>query len=299
MRRTHVLSAVAAIGLLAAGGPAHSVARDDLGEHGRGQLAGKLKCVTGVVAVDGTGHVRVDQVRNDRVSDSRRSTDALPATVTAWGLYDAQDAQGSGNGEVLRLDAVTADGAPIRVALDLGKGKVGVESSRFDQSGFAPRLFADGYGFYAYTVSDSGKLQRWALTRFGNDDLRFAEKVNLGSGYADLTSLQSSRSFTHKGVEREYLYATTASGALKQISVPLKKPRKEKARTLKASGYEGVTELSWSTCNGNDEYASLIAISPGTNTATWTTVRSSVSHPRAKLRGPVTGAADWNLSAVY
>lgn len=256
----------------------------------------RLTCVTGVVGVDSTGHVRVDSVRNDRVTESRRSSATLPASVTGWGLYDSQETK---SGQVLRLDAVTVDGTPRRVTLDLTDGKVGVESSRYDQSGFAPRLFADGYGFHAYTVSDAGKLQRWTLTRFGNGDLRFADKVTLGSGYADLTSLQASMFFTHRGVEREYLYATTTGGALQQIAVPVSKPRKEKVRTLRQSGYDGVTELSWSTCNGNDQYASLVAINPATNTATWTTVRNSVTRPRTKLRGPVSGSSDWNLSAVY
>ena len=256
----------------------------------------RLKCVTGVVGVDSTGHVRVDSVRNDRVKESSRSSATLPAAVTAWGLYDTQDTR---RGQILRLDAVTADGTPRRVTLNLREDKVGVDSSRYDQSDFAPRLFADGYGFYAYTVSDSGELERFTLTRFGNGDLRFADQVTVGSGYADLTSLQSSMFFTHKGVEREYLYATTTGGALKQIAVPARKPHKEKVRTLRPSGYEGVTELSWSTCNGNDQYASLVAINPTANTATWTTVRNSVTKPRAKLRGPVRGSTDWNLSAVY
>ena len=255
-----------------------------------------LNCVTGVVGVDSAGHVRVDSVRNDRVQESSRSSATLPATVTAWGLYDTQDTK---RGHILRLDAVTADGTPRRVTLNMREDKVGVDSSRYDQSDFAPRLFADGYGFYAYTVSGSGELERFTLTRFGNGDLRFADKVTVGSGYGDLTSLQSSMFFTHKGVEREYLYATTASGALKQIAVPARKPQKEKVRTLRPSGYEGVTELSWSICNGNDQYASLIAINPTANAATWTTVKNSVSRPRAKLRGPVTGGSDWNLSAVY
>lgn len=257
----------------------------------------RLKCFTGVVGVDGTGHVRADVIRNDKVTTLRRSGEALPFDVTGWGLYDIRDTR---QGEIIRLDAVAADGTPRRVTLDVkGKSKVGVGSSPYDQTGFAPRLFADGFGFYAYTVNDSGKLQRWSLTRFRNGDLRFADKVDVGSGYAGLTALQASTFFTHKGVEREYLYATTVDGALQQIAVPVKKPRKEKVRTLKSSGYAGVTELAWSRCNGNDEYTSLVAIDPTANTATWTTVRNSVTKPRAKLRGPVTGGADWNLSAVY
>ena len=137
------------------------------------------------------------------------------------------------------------------------------------------------------------------MTRFRNGDLRYTDKVTVGGGYADLTSLQSSMSFFYRGLEREYLYATTSTGALKQIAVPLRKPRKEKVRTLKDSGYAGVTELAWSTCNGNDTFASLIAIDPVANTATWTTVRDAITGPRAKLRGPVSGGADWNLVAVY
>ena len=256
-----------------------------------------LECVTSVVGVDSDKQVRVHTVRNDAVISSRRSARALPFRVTAWGLFDSEDTKA---GFIERLDAVTTSGKPRRVTLGFkdGSNRISVKSSRYDQAGFRPRLFADSLGYYAYTVNRAGKLQRWALTRFRNGDLRFAKKVTIGSGYGDLTALQASMWFKHNGSNREYLYATTASGALQQIAVPVKKPTREKRRTLLASGYAGVTELSWSICNEDTTYTSLIAVDPAAEVANWTTVKNSVKNPAATLRGEVTGGR-WDLSAAF
>ena len=81
--------------------------------------------------------------------------------------------------------------------------------------------------------------------------------------------------------------------------MPLKKPQKEKRRTLLATGYAGVTELSWSICNKDPTYTSLVAIDPVAEVATWTTVKDSVTNPTTTLRGPVTGGNHWDLVAAY
>ena len=116
----------------------------------------KLRCLTAVIGVDSSGHVRADQVRNRKVTELRRSSATLPFAATAGGFYDRDHTK---NGQVLRLDAVSADGKPRRVTLTFrGDTRLGVDSSGYDQDGFAPRLFADGFGAQAYTVDSSGDL---------------------------------------------------------------------------------------------------------------------------------------------
>jgi hypothetical protein len=293
MRRTTTLPALAAAVLLSLGAasPADAMPAPRL------SAKAEPSCNTAVVGVDGDKHVRVYTVQNNDVTNAKRSGKALSFRVTAWGFYDSQDTK---PGYIERLNAVTADGTPRRVTLGFkdGSDKISSSSTRYDQDGFEPKLFADGHGYFAYTVNRAGKLQRWALTRYRDGDIRFAQKVTIGGGYGDLRSLQASGTFKHNGSYREYLFATTAAGALQQIAVPLKKPRREKRRALLSTGYAGVTEMSWSYCNGDPTHISLIAVDPTAEVATWTTVRNSVKRPVAKLRGEVTGGDRWDLTAV-
>jgi hypothetical protein len=293
MRRTTTLPALVAAVLMSLGAasPADAMPAPRL------TAKAEPTCQTAVVGVDADKHVRVYTVRNNDVTNSKRSGKALPSRVTAWGFYDSADTK---LGYLERLNAVTANGTPRRVTLGFkdGSDNISISSTKYDQDGFEPRLFADGHGYFAYTVNGAGKLQRWVLTRYRNGDIRFAQKVRIGGGYGDLKALQASGTFKHNGSYREYLYATTAAGALQQIAVPLKKPTREKRRTLLSSGYAGFTELSWSYCNGDATHVSLIAVDPTAETATWTTVKNSVKRPVAKLRGEITGGDRWDLSAV-
>lgn len=300
MRRTTVLSSLAVTAVLTFGSapaaqalPASGI---DSAAAGRSQAA--LTCYTGVVGVDGDKRVYSLSLKNAQVTDTARSRTKLSFRPTAWGFFDSQATKA---GSVLRVNTMTSDGKPRRVTMSFkdGSKKFGLDSSAYDQKGFKASLFADGFTYYAYTVTGSGNLQRWALTRYRNGDIRYAQKVTIGSGYGDLTSLQASQVFKSKGANREYLYATTDTGALEQIAVPLKKPQKAKRRTLLSTGYAGVTELAWSFCNDDPTYTSLVAIDPAAGTATWTTIKDSVTNPTTTLRGAVSGGGDWDLSAAY
>ena len=57
---------------------------------------------------------------------------------------------------------------PAGTIVRLGEPRTSVEvgaTRRYDQTGFSPRLFADGYTYFAYAVK-GGTLKRWTLTRF-------------------------------------------------------------------------------------------------------------------------------------
>jgi hypothetical protein len=194
---------------------------------------------------------------------------------------------------------VTTDGVPRHVVVTrtgstLKIGKV----RKYDQRSFRPRLFADGGTFYAYTVAGA-TLKRWSLTRYPDGDVRFAQPVKVRGGFGDVTSLQAASYTRVRGVESELLYATTASGQLLQVVVPFKNPGRARVHKLARSGYEGVTELSWSLCNGKGDFHTLIAIDPVANRAVWSTITHAFTRPKATLQGEVTGVTDWNLAAAF
>ena len=80
--------------------------------------------------------------------------------------------------------------------------------------------------------------------------------------------------------------------------MPIKKPQQEKRRTLLASGYAGVTELSLGYCDGKDDHLAVVAIDPVAGTATWTTVEDAAASPVATFRGGITGGKTWAFTAA-
>ena len=142
-------------------------------------------------------------------------------------------------------------------------------------------------------------MKRWVLTRSSGGDVRYARPSRVGKGFGDVTSLQAATYTKVRGVESEILYATTTSGQLLQIVVPLDRPSRARVHKLAPSGYEGVTELAWSLCNNKDDHHALVAVDPVGNRATWTTIKHAFSRPKAQLRGEVTGATDWHLGAAF
>jgi hypothetical protein len=70
--------------------------------------------------------------------------------------------------------------------------------------------------------------------------------------------------------------------------------------TIAATGYAGVTELSWGLCLQPRRTHSLLAVVPSEDRATWTTVERATSKPRVTLQGDVEGDVDWTtLTAAY
>ncbi|MXG89734.1 hypothetical protein [Nocardioides flavescens] len=82
----------------------------------------------------------------------------------------------------------------------------------------------------------------------------------------------------------EILYLTRADGSMSQVRVEETKG-KPRVRTLQiaSTGYAGVTELAWSVCVKPRGAASLIAVVPSEDRATWTTVARVGTEPRDTL----------------
>lgn len=296
MRRSTVLTALAVTATsLVLAAPADAMPADGPTGHDR---AAKLTCYAGVAGVDSNRRVVYYSLKNGKVTDITRSKGKLGFPVDAWGFFDADETKGGGR--TLTLDAVTPSGTPRQVTITQEKsGRITKLASRaLDQDGFEPDLFAEGYGYFAYTLEGS-KLFRYSLNKLPSGKIRYGSRTKLAAGYADLTSLQVATIEKVKGVAKEIVYGTTAEGALLQMQVPLKKPGKLKVRRLADTGYAGVTELVWSACDDDYDPFELVAIDPKAGVATWTTIVDPVGKARTTLRGEVTGGKGWDLTASY
>lgn len=296
MRRSAVLTTLAlAASTLVLAQPASAMRPLDPEETAAAKAG--LRCAIGVVSADTRGRVRYDSVYNGRVKHVQPSSNRLRFDVDAWGEYTSVSKNGVRR---LTMNAVTAKGVR-RVTLTIRAGKkIALSSTKVVQRNFEPRLFADSYYFYAYTVNDRGQLLRWTLTRFRDGDVRYASKVVVARGFDSFTSLQATALYKLKGVWKEVLYGTTAEGALVQVTVPLNKPTNEKVRYLADTGYAGVTELSWSTCNGDWDHIALAAIDPVTGVGTWTTIKDANGRAKTRLRGEISGGKGWKrVTALY
>jgi hypothetical protein len=259
-------------------------------------------CEAAVLGVDPDSHVRSYVVRDGQVVHASRTNKKLLFQVTAWGYFDSGK---QGRESFIRLNAVTADGQPRRVSISANRhGGIALGGAyKYRQDHFTPTLFADNYTYFSYTV-ERGRLERWTLTKFADKHVKYVHPVQVRRHMGDLTSLQATAVAKVHGVPSEILYGTTSDGRLLQIVVPLQHPSRARVHTLAPSGYEGVTELSWTVCNprGKGDSHALVAIDATGDRATWTTVEHAYSKPRASLHGAVTdavpGPTEWRLSAA-
>lgn len=266
----------------------------------RAAEAAALSCPMQLVGVTGDQHLVMRTMTNATVTAEKSSAAALSVDPLALGFYSWSDVDGVVR---LRLDATFADGIPrlVKVVDKPAETTVKVTTTDMAQTSFRPRLFADSIDYRVYTVSRSGTLQRWLLTREPNGDLHFTDRLRLGSGYDNLTALQVASRLKWGGRWRDVLMATTDTGRLKEIVIPLARPTRLRSYTLATSGYAGTTGISTSFCQNKETFASLITVDAMANTATWTTVKA-IHHPReavARLRGPAGVGSDWVLHAVW
>jgi len=154
--------------------------------------------------------------------------------------------------------------------------------------------------YFVYGISpSSGNLVQWTRYRGPNSNQYYygSPKV-IAAGMSGLTSLTWTGAFKVDGAYRDFLMATTKSGALKQIQVPWLKPGSEKQTTLAASGFAGVVGMSPSFCNENPRYLSMIAID-GSQARWWTLGSQTAPSPAGLVnRGLVEGEHDWDLHAI-
>lgn len=258
-----------------------------------------LDCAAQVVGVDSHQRLVMEIFDGNRMRSAEHSA-PLPFDPTGLGYYSSSSTK---TAYIEKLEAVTADGTPrlLTAKTPVTGGRISVTSKALDQSGFAPRLFTDGSSYRAYTVSDTGVLKRWFLTRYADGSRKFSHARTLGSDFDSLTAITSYATFKINGSWRDVLFATTESGALEELVVPVNHPDQLRQKVLRSTGYVGVQGLSAGVCNHTWAKAFVIAVKPDSDSATWTTISPAddPSHVKATPHGLVEGPADWNLHAVF
>ncbi len=164
---------------------------------------------------------------------------------------------------------------------------------------FNAKLVANSGSYYVYAVSTStGNLVRWTRYQDRPGTLTFDTPKTVATGMSGLKTLTYAWTFKVDGGYRDFLIATTKSGALKQIQIPHQTPSTEKQVTLATSGFADVVGISPSFCNDNPRHLSMIAIN-GTQARWWTLGSQTAPTPSGLVdRGLVAGEHDWNLHAV-
>ncbi|WP_193609014.1 hypothetical protein [Nocardioides lijunqiniae] len=274
-------------GTLAAATPAS--AEQSLRGGAASARAGQV-CTSGVLGQDAAGHLTQHVVRNGRVIGTRRTTAPLPFEITALGYVDVRDGRA-------RVSATTTNGTRmIRFTEPRRRPVLKVTARRLAPQRLSPALFTDAYGYYAYTVDDAGVLHRWTLVQRRDGSLAYGRRLRVAGGLQGLTALTTAA--LRAAPRADLLYAVTARGALRLLTIPHAKPRTMRAKTLKRRGYAGVTELASGFCTGDDRGA-VVALDPVAGTATWTVVsRLTSGRAVARAKGEVRGRADWRLHGV-
>lgn len=260
--------------------------------------AATLDCAMVTSAVDASNRITHRYLDNAVVTGEKKSK-VLAGTITA--LLSAYYEEVSGGSRVVStLYAAGTRPRLLRIA-DLDSSdtlSVTALKSTYTHS-FNVRHLANSGSYYVYGVSPTtGSLTQW--TRYQSEPGKFSygnPKV-IAKYMTGLTSLTYAWTFKVDGEYRDFLLATTKSGALKQIQVPLLKPAYEKQVTLATSGFTGVKGVSTSFCNDNPRYLSFLAIDG--SQARWYTLASQTAPSTTTLvdRGLIPGEHDWDLHAI-
>jgi hypothetical protein len=238
-------------------------------------------------------------MRNGTVLGQKLTRSALPYQVTNTGFLSLSSISG---GRRFRFTTITPSGRPrVLTIKDLNAAKTLADSSaRMKNTGFSPRLFANSGGFYVFALSRSGSLMR--LTTFRNRTGRFSfgdphlAQKNLGG----LRTLSFYNRQSVNGVSSDILYATTKTGALKQIRVPVKRPGHTRVLTIKRSGFASYTGLSLGRCNSNTSKAYILGIDAPGNLARYYVLTGQANPSAGNLssKGRAGTAFSWRLHAT-
>jgi hypothetical protein len=256
------------------------------------------QCSTQVVGVDASRHLVLRDVQNRKLLDDKRTAGALPFDPTAIGFHGYKDtAAGYKEG----FTAIVPGQSPrlINVRQFDARSRLTFTTEKMRMRSFGPRLFATSGGYYNFTVTPPGTLKRWTLfvSRSGQRYYGSPQRVLRGADH--LATLAYAFRKKVGGVESDYLYATTDSGGLVQLRVPVDRPSLARKTTVKHSHFKAATDLSLSYCN-TPSTLSLIAVNATDGEARWFTL-SDQFHPRATNvvdRGLILRQSDWTLHAV-
>lgn len=258
-------------------------------------------CETGVLGVlDSNNTLVYRHVTDSTVTSERKKLNPISVEVSNLLVFDSVEVNG---GSVLHVEAIVPGSNPRRYSvrdIDAEPNLTMQPGPAYRPGTFSPRLVAASGRYYVYTIGNSGDLLRF--TRYKNSVGQFyygSAKV-VAQNMSGFKTLSFFGSYQLGGKWTDYLYGTTATGALKQIRIAWSAPSSPTFRTEATTGFLGTTGLSLSICNENANYLSVIAINRNTGEARWFT-KAGVQQTVGPVvdRGLVQPDADWRMHATY
>lgn len=253
-------------------------------------------CRTEFFGVAGNGNLVYRRVDDGRVVNAKRSAKQLSFRATNLAGVGYKKIPG-GMREL--FVATAADGRPrvLRTVRRAGQKRVAVRVERFRTRTFSPDLFAAGYGAKRVYTVEGRTLKQYTIRRNRRGRLVMANAQVLRARIGRIRTLSWFNRLKIDGRNQNVFLATTASGALKQIRVPVGQPGDLSVRLVKRRGFRPMTGLSLGLC-GTGTTGMVLGVMAGRDKARWFTIED-VYEPRAKNvtnRGLAARRQNWRLS---
>ena len=255
-------------------------------------------CETALMGVQADGKLIERNVVGAEIKRERTTADKLPYGANNLLWFGSTKISG---GYVFYIHTFSPDGHPRNISVydrDAAANLTTKVTTTYVHS-FSPRLVADSGRYYIYGVDKTGTLKRWTRVN-SNGTYLYSDARTVASNMGGLHTLSYSYTYKLDGKMYDFLVATTASGALKQIRIPWSAPGSETIKTLGRAGFQNYTSLSPAFCNDNPNYLMVLAINNTTGQARWFTLANLLAPNPDNLvnRGLVAPDADWHLHAT-
>jgi hypothetical protein len=308
-RRLVAASAAALTGLALLGAPA--AAAPDRSGDGRAAAIkrAEVTCRTAIWGVTSANRLMLRRTRNNSlVEPDHVLPGTLPSRATSI-IY--KDSGRDGDRWWEEMLTLNDDGIPRQVTV---RGVVGSDetptwsSRKLLNRGFRHRVLAGGGGFNYFAVDRAGNLKRWILFHNDRGGLYFGNGKVVRRGMGGLRTLTFGSQVKDDGQVTTLLYGTTRSGALLQIRVGDRAPRrtddqvgKVRVVTLRKRGFAGYNAVSPTWCNANPYFHGLTYIDNKADLARLYTLKGAAAANPANLlnRGRVGRNVHWWIRTAF
>lgn len=306
-RRLAAASAAALTGLALLNAPATAAPDRTPESAGSADPRATVTCRTGVWGVTSANRLLIRDLRN--LSVSGRDVvlaGTLPSRATSL-IFKSGDRDGDRFTQ--EMVTLNTDGIPRIVT---ARGTAGEEDFTWSSKpmlnrNFHHRVLSLGGGFNYFAVDRSGNLRRWILFHNNRGQLYFGGSQVVRRGMGGLRTLTYATSINDAGQLTALLFGTTRSGALLQIRVGDRAPRRSDDRvgkvrvvTLRQRGFAGYNAVSPTFCNNSPYFPGLTYIDSKADIARLYTLKGIAAANPANLvnRGRVGRNVHWRIRAA-
>ena len=281
-----LLTAATALSAFLVAAPASSAAAEET-----------LTCRGASVGVLPSGKLLNRIHENGRQTRVKTTRTELPFRPTTMGYAGWEQIDGGYREYYL---AAARDGRPrmLVVTNKDARRRLGASVIRFAHTGFTPRLVGMGIAGPHLLALEGSVLRQYRVRSTDNGlvlrNPRVAKRNMDGLKTLSWYSRQSVA-----GVRTDIFLATTRSGALVQVRVPVRNPGDTRIVRVKRSGFKRYTGLSLSYCDTRAT-ALIVAVDARNNLARWFTLERQLA-PRARNltdHGLAAEGKNWRLRAV-